>query len=246
VALFESAGLVDASRIRLIAGSGVDCSRFMPDPDREAGARLRVLLPARLLWDKGLAEYVHAARLLHAEGRPIDFLLAGDPDPGNPAAVPEADVREWVRQGLVQRLGHVDDMPALLRSVDIVALPSYREGLPKGLLEAAARGGPPGATGGVLGGGLPRGGLERRAGGWGRGGTDVPGCRGGVTPEVDGLLVPVRDGDALARALARLQEDPALRLRLAEAGRGKALARFDERIVVARTLDVYGEFAQWR
>jgi len=221
VALFESAGLVDASRIRLIAGSGVDCSRFMPDPDREAGARLRVLLPARLLWDKGLAEYVHAARLLHAEGRPIDFLLAGDPDPGNPAAVPEADVREWVRQGLVQRLGHVDDMPALLRSVDIVALPSYREGLPKGLIEAAASGCA----------------LVT---------TDVPGCREVVTHEVDGLLVPVRDGDALARALARLQEDPALRLRLAEAGRGKALARFDERIVVARTLDVYGEFAQWR
>ena len=190
-------------------------------PAYRSGARLRVLLPARLLWDKGLAEYVHAARLLHADGRPIDFLLAGDPDSGNPAAVPEADVLEWARQGLVQWLGHVDDMPALLRSVDIVALPSYREGLPKGLIEAAASGCA----------------LVT---------TDVPGCREVVTHEVDGLLVPVRDGEALAKAIGRLQQDPGLRVRLAEAGRGKALQRFDERIVVSRTLDVYGEFAQWK
>ena len=216
VALFERAGLVDASQVRLIQGSGVDCSRFLPDAKRQPGSRLRVLLPARLLWDKGLAEYVQAARLLRAEGRQIDFLLAGDPDPGNPAAVPEADVRAWVEQGLVQWLGHVDDMPALLRSVDIVALPSYREGLPKGLIEAAASGCA----------------LVT---------TDVPGCREVVTHEVDGLLVPVRNGAALARAVARLQEDPALRARLADAGRHKALEHFDERIVIRNTLAVYGE-----
>lgn len=216
VALFARAGLVDASQVRLIPGSGVDCSRFQPDPDREPGSRLRVLLPARLLWDKGLAEYVQAARVLHAEGRPIDFLLAGDPDPGNPAAVPEPEVRGWVGQGIVQWLGHVDDMPALLRSVDIVALPSYREGLPKGLIEAAASGCA----------------LVT---------TDVPGCRDVVTHEVDGLLVPVRDGAALARAIVRLQDDPALRVRLAEAGRRKAIAQFDERRVVRQTLAVYRE-----
>lgn len=216
VALFARAGLVDAAQVRLIPGSGVDCSRFQPDPHRPLGARLRVLLPARLLWDKGLAEYVQAARLLHAEGRPIDFLLAGDPDPGNPAAVPEADVREWAGQGIVQWLGHVDDMPALLRSVDIVALPSYREGLPKGLIEAAASGCA----------------LVT---------TNVPGCREVVTHEMDGLLVPVRDGEALARAIARLQGDSALRGHLAEAGRRKALERFDERIVVRETLAVYAE-----
>lgn len=216
VALFDRAGLVDVSQVRLIPGSGVDCRRFLPDPARVPGERLRVLLPARLLWDKGLAEYVQAARLLHAEGRPIDFLLAGDPDPGNPAAVPEADVREWVGQGLVQWLGHVDDMPALLRSVDIVALPSYREGLPKGLIEAAASGCA----------------LVT---------TDVPGCREVVTHDVDGLLVPVRDGDALAKAIARLQDEPALRARLADAGRRKALEQFDERIVIRKTLAVYDE-----
>ena len=248
VVLFERAGLVDTAHVRLIPGSGVDCTRFVPcavesdgtdsrlsraaplrgndgitseEVERAGvpvGSRLRVLLPARLLWDKGLAEYVHAARLLRAEGRAIDFLLAGDPDLGNPAAVPEADVRGWVAEGLVQWLGHVDDMPGLLRSVDIVALPSYREGLPKGLIEAAASGCA----------------LVT---------TDVPGCREVVTHEVDGLLVPVRDGDALAKAIARLQEEPELRARLADAGRRKALDRFDENIVIQRTMDVYRELA---
>jgi glycosyltransferase involved in cell wall biosynthesis len=217
-ALFRQAGLVEPAHIRQIPGSGVDCGRFAPDPTRQPGGRLRVLLPARLLWDKGLAEYVHAARRLQSEGRPIDFLLAGDPDPGNPAAVPEADVRGWVGAGLVQWLGHVDDMPALLRSVDVVALPSYREGLPKGLIEAAASGCA----------------LVT---------TDVPGCREVVAHEVDGLLVPVRDGDALAAAIARLQDDPVLRRRLSGAGRRKALERFDERLVVRQTLAVYDELA---
>jgi glycosyltransferase involved in cell wall biosynthesis len=216
VALFQQAGLVDPAHIRLIPGSGVDCSRFASDPTRRPGERLRVLLPARLLWDKGLSEYVHAAHRLQSEGRPIDFLLAGDPDPGNPAAVPEADVRGWVGEGIVQWLGHVDDMPALLRSVDIVTLPSYREGLPKGLIEAAASGCA----------------LVT---------TDVPGCREVVAHEVDGLLVPVRDADALADAIARLQDDPALRQRLADAGRCKAVERFDEHIVVRGTLAVYEE-----
>src|SRR5690606_16116880 len=140
VALFERAGLVASARIRLIPGSGVDCARFAPDPARIAGERMRVLLPARLLWDKGLAEYADAARLLRQREVPVDLLLAGEPDPGNPAAVPEATVRGWVGEGLLQWLGHVDDMPALFRSVDVVALPSYREGLPKGLIEAAASG----------------------------------------------------------------------------------------------------------
>ena len=216
VALFEHAGLVDPAHVRLIPGSGVDCARFQPDPDRMAGHRLRVLLPARLLWDKGLAEFVQAARVLRAEGRPIDFLLAGDPDAGNPAAVPEGDIRGWVEQGVLQWLGHVDDMPALLRSVDIVALPSYREGLPKGLIEAAASGCA----------------LVT---------TDVPGCREVVADGVDGLLVPARDAAALAAAISRLQEDAGLRLRLAEAGRHKALARFDERVVLRDTLAVYDE-----
>ena len=217
VALFERAGFVDARHIRLIQGSGVDCSRFTArDKLRDPTRPWRVLLAARLLWDKGLAEFVEAARQLQAQGRAIEFLLAGDPDPGNPAAVPEATIRDWVDSGVLYWLGHVDDMPALLASVDAVVLPSYREGLPKGLIEAAACA-------------LP---LVT---------TDVPGCREVVRDGVDGLLVPPRDGAALANAIARLHDDPALATRLGLAAREKALAEFDECIVIARTIAVYRE-----
>ncbi|KAF1695316.1 glycosyltransferase family 4 protein [Pseudoxanthomonas koreensis] len=229
VAVFERARLVAPEHIRLIPGSGVDCARFAPKrgqgdfpietgipPGPFSAGPFRVLLPARLLWDKGVAEFVEAARQLHGEGRAIEFLLAGDPDPGNPAAVPEATVRGWVEQGVVRWLGHVDDMPALFDSVDVVALPSYREGLPKGLIEA-------GASGKAL--------VT----------TDVPGCREVVSDGVDGLLVPVRDAAALAAAIARLHDDPALGRRLGDAARERALAEFDERIVIERTLAVYRE-----
>jgi glycosyltransferase involved in cell wall biosynthesis len=216
VQLFTRSGLVDPAQIRLIPGSGVDCGRFVPGPIEPAAGRFRVVLPARLLWDKGLAEYVEAARTLRAQGRTIDFLVAGEADPGNPAAVPEVTVKQWVEQGLLHCLGHVADMPALFRSVDAVVLPSYREGLPKGLIEAAACG-------------LP---LVT---------TDVPGCRHVVEDDVDGLLVPLKDGQALAAAIARLHDDPALRSRLGAAARQKALARFDERSVIANTLQVYRE-----
>jgi glycosyltransferase involved in cell wall biosynthesis len=107
-------------------------------------------------------------------------------------------------------------MPALLANVDIVVLPSYREGLPKTLIEAAACARP----------------LIT---------TDAPGCREVVTHGVDGLLVPVRDAQALARAIARLQDDPILAQNLGQAARAKALAEFDERIVIAQTLAVYQE-----
>jgi len=220
--LFRQARLVDESRVRLIPGSGVDCRRFTPvEPVVLAegdGARFRVLLAARLLWDKGIAEYVEAARRLRSEGHTVDFLLAGDPDPGNPAAVPEAAVRQWSAEGIVTWLGHVDDMPSLLRSVQVVVLPSYREGLPKGLIEAAACG-------------LP---LVT---------TDVPGCREVVTDGVDGLLVPVKDANALAAAILRFQGDADLRQRLGAAARVKAEQEFDERIVVGRTLAVYRELS---
>lgn len=216
VALFRQARLVHPDQVRLIPGSGVDTARFSPTSNRSGNARARVLLPARLLWDKGLAEYAQAAGLLHERSVPVDLLLAGQPDPGNPAAVPEATVRGWVEAGLLQWLGHVDDMPALFRSVDIVALPSYREGLPKGLIEA-------GASGCAL--------IA----------TDVPGCREVVRHEVDGLRVPPRDAVALADAIERLVRDAGLRERLAVAAREKAVAEYDERLVVARTMAVYQE-----
>ena len=219
IAVFERAHLVDSRSIRFIPGSGVDCARFAPDSKRNPDSRFRVLLAARLLWDKGLNEYVGAARELKAQGRDIEFLLAGDSDPGNPASVPMKTVQAWISERLVNFLGHVEDMPALFRSVDAVILPSYREGLPKSLVEAGACG------------------LALVA-------TDVPGCREVVTDNVDGLLVPVRNSEALATAIARLHDSPELAVRLGLAAREKVLREFDERIVIERTLSIYNELSQ--
>jgi glycosyltransferase involved in cell wall biosynthesis len=207
-----------AGQTSLIAGSGVDLGRFAPaDPPagpEDHGRPVRVLLAARLLWDKGIAEYIEAARALRAAGKGYRLLLAGMPDSGNPAAVPEVEVRGWVDEGLVDWLGHVEDMPALFRTIDIVVLPSYREGFPKTLIEAAACG-------------LP---LIT---------TDVPGCREVITDGVEGLLVPARDGAALAAAIDRLAADPVLRRQQGAAARLRAVAEFDDRSVNERTVALY-------
>jgi len=216
VILFERAGLIESTHVRMIRGSGVDCLRFTPPAVPRDEGPLRVLLAARLLWEKGIGEFVEAARALHARGVAVKFLLAGVPDAGNPAAVPEAALHKWAAEGVVEWLGHVEDMAALFRSMDIVVLPSYREGLPKSLIEAAACG-------------LP---LVT---------CDTAGCREVVTHEVDGLLVPPRDAEALAVAIQRLLDDAALRQRLGQAARAKVLTEFDERIVIEKTLAVYQE-----
>jgi glycosyltransferase involved in cell wall biosynthesis len=214
--MFLDHGLIEDARVRVIAGSGVDCNRFVPQ-SRARNDPPRVLLAARLLWEKGVKEYVQASRVLRAQGRRARFLLAGASDPGNPAAVPETIVHGWVEEGLVEWIGHVDDMPALFASSDVFVLPSYyREGLPKSLIEAAAC-----ATPLIT--------------------TDMPGCRDVVTDGVDGLIVPPRDANALCTAIARLLDAPELAHKLGLAARAKALAAFDERIVIRRTLETYDE-----
>lgn len=215
--MFSDLGLADSDSIRLLPGAGVNCQRFAPRRPRSLNSRFRVLLPARMLWDKGIAEYVAAASLVQGMGRTdIEFLLAGAPDTGNPAAVPEALLRDWTESGVVSWLGHAEDMPALFASVDAVVLPSYREGLPTGLTEAAACELP------II-------------------TTDVPGCREVVTDGVDGLLIPVKDAAAIANAVVRLFDDAKLRTRLAKAARHKAVTLYDEGVVIAKTLAIYGE-----
>ena len=217
VKLFRKADLIDTAHIRLIRGSGVDCARYAAaSPRRLRDGSTHVLLASRMLWDKGIGEYVAALRQLRAQGYAVHAILAGTPDPGNPATIPEDIIRGWVEEGLVTWLGHVDDMAALFGAVDIAVLPSYREGLPRSLVEAAACG-------------LP---LIT---------TDVPGCREVVADGVDGLLVPVRDSDAIAHAIRTLVDNPTLARRLGEAARAKARTYFDERIVIERTLAVYTE-----
>jgi len=191
--------------------------RFTPaQHDSACSSDIRVLFAARLLWDKGLQEFVDAIRELREQGGEAHFLIAGKPDDGNPAAVPAAQVQSWQDEGLVEWLGHVDDMAELYRSTDIMVLPSYREGLPKGLIEAAACG-------------LP---LVT---------TDVPGCREVVEDGETGILVNPHDSSALAEAIARLLNDRNLRLSMGRSGREKVLAEFDEKIVIRKTLAVYRE-----
>jgi glycosyltransferase involved in cell wall biosynthesis len=218
-AVFERFRLADAAAVRLVRSSGVDCSRFRPPHGPRAPGPLRVLLAARILKDKGVLEFVEAARQLKAQGRDIRFLLAGDADDGNPASVSPAEIRGWADEGSVEWLGHVGDMSGLICNVDVVALPSYREGLPRSLIEAAAC-----ARALVA--------------------TDVPGCREVVEHGVDGWLVPAREAGPLAEAIAALDDDAALRRRLGDAARRKAMAHFDQEIVLSRTLAVYRELLE--
>lgn len=208
--------LGEPGRYRLIRGSGVDVDRFRPAP-LPAGAPV-VLLPARLLGDKGVREFVAAARQLRAEGSRARFVLAGRADPQNPAGIPGGEVTGWVSSGDVEWIGHVEHhaMPELLRSVSLVVLPSYREGMPLVLAEAASCGRACIAT-------------------------DVPGCREVVTPGVTGWLVPPRDPFALAEAMRDALRDPRRLARLGAAGRDLVVNEFSLASVVRRTLAIYDE-----
>lgn len=205
---------VPAERVRLIPGSSVDITLFTPHADAE-GVPL-VVLPARMLYDKGVGELVEAARLLRVRGVSLRVLLAGEPDLQNRAAIPADVIAGWVREGVVEYAGFVRDMPGLLAAAQIVCLPSYREGLPKALLEASAAG---------------RAIVT----------TDVPGCREVVTDGENGLLVPSRNGIAVANALERLLTDRTLRLRMGRAGRERAEREWAAPVVISRMLQYYAD-----
>jgi glycosyltransferase involved in cell wall biosynthesis len=210
----------------VLGGSGVDTAHYDPAAVDPAAIRaLReslapregtavVLLVARMLWHKGIGEFVEAARALRARGLDAQFVLVGPEDTGNPAAIPGSTLRQWVEEGAVQYLGERSDVRELMAAADVVALPSYREGTPRTLLEAAAMGKAMVAS-------------------------DAPGCREVVDHEATGLLVPPRDAGALAEAIERLLLSPDLRLQLGEAARRKAEVDFDESVVAARFLDLY-------
>jgi glycosyltransferase involved in cell wall biosynthesis len=214
LAAFAAAELAPSEKTHVILGSGVDTARFQPSAASRGHGVMRVLLASRLLWDKGIREYIEAARLVKEEGLPVEFLLAGNPDPGNPASVPESQIAKWREGAAVKYLGHVADMPRLLSEIDVAVLPSYREGVPRSLLEAAACGLPIVTT-------------------------DVPGCREVVRHGVNGLLVPPRDAPALAAAVKFMWEKPDERARMGSAARQVVLNNFDQQIVFEKTFAVY-------
>lgn len=225
LAAFVAEGAVRQADAVLIRGAGVDVTRFRLEPDArligtnveknaEENAVPVVMLVARMLRDKGVVEFVAAARFLKKSGVAARFVLVGDPDPENPASLDEATLRAWHDGHVIEWWGRREDMPEVFAQADIVCLPSYREGLPKVLLEAAASG------------------CARVA-------TDVPGCREAVIDGEDGLLVPPRDMLALAAAIRRLLDDVVLRTALVCRARTRVEQEFSDAIVVSQTLAVY-------
>ena len=196
----------------LIRGAGVDLERFRPGPEPQGP--VTVVLASRMLWDKGVAEFVEAARLLKARGVDARCVLVGKPDAGNPSAVGAQQLADWHASGDVEWLGHSEDMPTMLRDCHIVCLPSYREGLPTILIEGAACGRPLVAT-------------------------DVPGCREVIEQRRNGTLVPVRDVGALADALEEMIVNPALRQAYGRHSRLLAEREFGIDRVTEETLEVY-------
>lgn len=211
--LLKSLGAVRDEQVVLIRGAGVDLDlcRALPEPPAPP---VVVTMVARLLRDKGVQEFVQAARLLRERGVPVTMRLVGGVDAGNPASATPAEVEAWQREGSVQALGERADVPQLYADSHIAVLPSYREGLPKSLIEAAACG---------------RAVVT----------TDVPGCRDAIDPGKTGLLVPVRDPQALADAIARLAGDATQRQAMGAAGRALAEREFNIERVARIHVDLY-------
>lgn len=205
---------ISPDRIFLIPGSGVDTEALVPMP--EPLGVMRVGYVGRLLADKGVRSLVEAHAILAARGRDIRFVLAGEPDPANPASIPQAEIDSWKQTAGLDVLGHIKDIREVWAMSHIAVLPSRREGLPKSLLEAAACGRPIVAT-------------------------DVPGCREIARPDVNALLVPADDAAALAEAIDRLASDAALRQRFGAAGRAMVEAEFSEHRVGEAIVALYAK-----
>ncbi len=204
--------LTHAPRLTMIRGSGVDTRAFQPSPE-PPGAPLAVLA-SRMLADKGIHEFVEAAALLKKRNVQVRMALAGKPDPKNPRSIPESTLSKWHRDGAVEWWGYREDMPEVWRGCHIAVLPSYREGLPKSLLEAAACGRPLVAT-------------------------DAPGCREVVRDGTNGLCVPPRDPERLADAIGTLAQDAGIRRKMGEAGRQIVETEFSDTIVVRQIFALY-------
>ena len=203
---------IPKSRIVLIQGSGVDVNRLTPLP--EPAGPPTVAFVGRLLDDKGIRTLVAAFHLLRAQGTDVRLLIAGTPDPANPASVTQGEAEAWNNEPGITWLGQVDDIPGLWRRAHIAVLPSRREGLPLSLLEAAACGRPMVAT-------------------------DVPGCREIAIDGETGLLVGVDDPAALAAAIGRLAAALQLRAQFGEAARRLVVSRFGAEIIGQQTVALY-------
>jgi len=216
--LFLQSGLVRQEKTGLLPGSGVDTSYFAPQPTKlpmysEPGVSF--LMIGRLLRDKGVYEYVEAARWVRQIFPHAKFHLVGQRDALNPMVISEEELERWQAEGVVCWLGFFEDVREVIAQADVVVLPSYyREGTPRVLLEAAAMGKPLIAT-------------------------DTVGCREVVDDGVNGYLVPIKAPHALAQAMCRMIANPEMRQRMGMAGREKMVREFDESIVIKQVFDAY-------
>jgi glycosyltransferase involved in cell wall biosynthesis len=211
--LLEMGALI-AQQVRMIRGSGVALADYPVRP--QPTVIPVVVMASRLLKDKGVFEFMDAARLLRARGVSVVMRLIGDPDPGNPSSVSEGDLEQWRSEALVELPGFMSDIAGQYAAANIVCLPSYGEGLPKGLIEAAACG---------------RAVIT----------TNVPGCRDAITPGITGVLVQVKNATDLADAIHHLIESPDQMVRMGEAGRELAEEAFTIEKVVDQHMRIYQE-----
>lgn len=210
-----STGAVLPSQVAMIRGSGVSLDEYpyLPEPE---GLPV-VAMAARLLKEKGVCEFVEAARILKARSIKVDMRLIGSPDFGNPSSVTESELEQWKTEGVVNLLGLRTDIAAQYAASNIVCLPSYYgEGLPKSLIEAAACG---------------RAVVT----------TDMPGCRDAITPDETGILIQPKSAEALADAIQYLIENSTIRMKMGEAGRKLAENAFTIESVVEQHMSIYQE-----
>ena len=213
LAHFEGLKLVRPGQAVLLPGSGIDLDRFAAAPPNDPDRPIRFLLVARMLWDKGVGEYVEAARIVRRDHPGVRFGLLGGIGAPNRSAIPAETVQEWVRQGVVDYHPAVDDVRAQMADADVIVLPSYREGTSRVLLEASA---------------LARPMIT----------TDVPGCRDVVEDGVAGLLCQVKDAGSLAAAMRRIIAlTPAERHAMGRAARARVERDYAEQRVIAIYLE---------
>lgn len=210
-----NAGALRVDQVKMIRGSGVELDRYPVVPEPK-GERAVVVMASRLLKDKGVEEFVEAARILKRRGIAVIMRLVGDRDSGNPSSVSQDVLDVWQQEGVVELPGYSTDVAAEYGKANIVCLPSYREGLPKALVEAAACG---------------RAVIT----------TDVPGCRDAIEAGKTGLLVLVKDAQSLAAAIQKLVENPEMRAAMGREGRKLAEQAFSAEMIVAQHLDIYRE-----
>lgn len=203
---------IGEGKIVLIPGSGVDTDALQPMPEPEGP--ITYGFAGRLLTDKGIRALVAAHDIVRSQGLETRLLIAGNPDPANPASVSAEEVDEWTRRPGITWLGHVKDISSLWRQCHFAILPSHREGLPGSLMEAAACGRAMIAT-------------------------DAPGCREIVIDNQTGLLVPIEDPTALAQAISKLATSPDLRARYAGAARELVVNKLSAKIIGQQTVQLY-------